>query len=74
MNQKTCAVNKDEELIHAQKNYTERIEWNLKMKNKMLSTLRCCNQTDESPWRLAFGLGLAGKVSVDMQKSQVRER
>lgn len=74
MNQKTCAINKGEEVIYAQKNYTERIEWNLKMKNKMLSTVRCCNQTDVSPRRLAFGLGLAGKVSVDMQKSKVRER
>ena len=43
MNQKTHAINKVEKLIYAQKNYTERIEWNLKMKNKMLSALRCCN-------------------------------
>lgn len=74
MNQKTCAINKVEKLIYAQKNYTERSEWSLKMKNKMLRALRCCNQTNVGPWRLAFGLGFAEKVSVDMQKIKVRER
>lgn len=28
---------------------------------------------DKSPWMIAFGLGLGGKVSVDMQKGKLRE-